>query len=83
VLFVIEPEHRRVHLAGMTAYPAGAWVTQAAVLTNANRQCLSRYPRSSSRGWPSGTDPAYPRRGGAGRPQRRIGTRRSFARVPP
>jgi hypothetical protein len=30
VLFFIELESRRVHLAGITARPAGAWVTQAA-----------------------------------------------------
>jgi putative transposase len=30
VFFVIEVERRRVHLAGITAHPNGAWVTQAA-----------------------------------------------------
>jgi putative transposase len=30
VFFIIELERRRVHLAGITAHPTGAWVTQAA-----------------------------------------------------
>jgi hypothetical protein len=30
VLFFIELEHRRVHLAGISAHPTGAWTAQAA-----------------------------------------------------
>jgi transposase InsO family protein len=30
VLFVVEVDWRRVHLAEITAHPAGAWITQAA-----------------------------------------------------
>ena len=30
VFFMIELEHRRVHLLGMTVHPTGAWATQAA-----------------------------------------------------
>jgi putative transposase len=39
VLFFIELESRRVHLAGCTTNPTGAWVTQQARVTSASAAC--------------------------------------------
>jgi putative transposase len=45
VLFFIELDHRRVHLAGITAHPTGAWVTQAArnLLTDLDEHARFRF----------------------------------------
>jgi hypothetical protein len=46
ILIVIEHDRRRVHLAGITAYPTGAWVTQQARIWTSVTA-----PSSSSAAW--------------------------------
>jgi putative transposase len=58
VLFVIELDRRRVHLAGITEHPTGAWVTQAGrnLLMNLNEH--ARRLRWRGRDRPCGRPPS-------------------------
>jgi putative transposase len=63
VFFVIELERRRVHLAGITAHPTGAWVTQAArnLLINLDALDVDHWPdRSIAGGSTHGASEAAP-----------------------
>jgi putative transposase len=55
VFFIIELDHRRVHLAGITAHPTGAWVARTArtLLMDLDERTTSA-PVSASNDLPSG-----------------------------